>query len=41
MNCVTKFINKGGKKISGLPTVVELIKLNGKLRYDFPVESIF
>ena len=28
------------KKISGLLTVVELVELNGRLRFDFPVESI-
>ena len=40
VDCVTRIINKSGKKISGLLTVVELIELNGRLRFDFPVESI-
>ncbi len=40
VDCVKRLINKGGKKISGLLTVVELIELNGRLRFDFPVESI-
>ena len=40
VDCVTRLINKGGKKVSGLLTVVELIELNGRLRFDFPVETI-
>ena len=40
MDCVTRLINKSGKKISGLLTVVELIELNGRSRFNFPVESI-
>ena len=40
VDCVARLINKGGKKVSGLLTVVELIELNGKLRFDFPVETI-
>ena len=40
VECVTKLIKKGGKKISGLLTVVELVELNGRLRFEFPVESI-
>ena len=40
VDCVAKLINKGGKKVSGLLTVVELIELNGRLRFDFPVESV-
>ena len=39
VDCVTRLINKGGKKISGLLTVVELIELNGRSRFDFPVQS--
>ena len=39
-DCVTRLINKGNKKISGLITVVELIDLNGRSRFDFPVESV-
>ena len=38
--CVARLVNKGGKKISSLLTVVELIELNGRLRFDFPVETI-
>ena len=40
VDCVTRLINKSGKKISGLLTVVELIELNGRSRFNFPVESI-
>ena len=40
MDCVSRLINRGGKKISGLLTVVELIELRGRSRFDFPVESI-
>ena len=40
VDCVARIVNKSGKKISGLLTVVELIELNGRLRFDFPVESI-
>ena len=40
VDCVNRLINKGGKKISGLLTVVELIELNGRSRFDFPVDSI-
>ena len=40
VECVTKLIKKGGKKISGLLTVVELVELNGRSKFDFPVESI-
>ena len=40
VDCVARLINKGGKKVSGLLTVVELIELDGRLRFDFPVETI-
>ena len=39
-NCVSKILNNESKKISGLITVVELTKLKGRLRFDFPVESL-
>ena len=38
--CVTKIIHKNKKKITGLLTVIELMELNGRSRFDFPVESI-
>ena len=40
VDCVARLINKGGKKVSGLLTVVELVELNGRLRFDFPVETV-
>ena len=40
VDCVNRLVKKSGKKISGLLTVVELIELDGKRRFDFPVESI-
>ena len=40
VDCVARLINKGGKKVSGLLTVVELLELNGRLKFDFPVETI-
>ena len=33
-------IMKSGKKVRGVVTVVELMKLNGKSRFNFPVESM-
>ena len=40
VDCVARLINKGGKKVSGLLTVVELVELNGRLKFGFPVEAI-
>ena len=40
VDCVAKLVKRSGKKISGLLTVIELIDLNGRSRFDFPVESI-
>ena len=40
VECVAKMLNKNGKKITGLLTVVELIELKGRKRFNFPVESI-
>jgi len=40
VDCVAKMINENGKSVSGLLTVVELSKLNGRERFKFPVESI-
>ena len=40
INCVANLIKKSGKDICGLITVVELLELNGKSRFDFPVESM-
>ena len=40
IDCVDNLIKKSGKVVSGLLTVIELIELNGRSRFDFPVESI-
>ncbi len=39
VDCVAKLINSKRKKIVGLLTVVELISLDGRSKFDFPVES--
>ena len=40
INCVANLIKKSGKDVIGLVTVVELLKLNGRSKFNFPVESI-
>ena len=40
VNCVSELLLKEGKEISGFVTVVELKKLNGKSKFNFPVQSI-
>ena len=40
VDCVAKLINENGYKISGLLTVVELLELKGRAKFDFPVESM-
>ena len=40
IECIANLIRKSGKKINGSITVVELLNLNGRSRFDFPVESI-
>ena len=40
VNCVSELLLKEGKEISGFVTVVELKKLNGKSKLNFPVQSI-
>ena len=40
VDCVAKLIKRSGKRITGLLTVVELLELRGKSRFDFPVESV-
>ena len=40
VDCVAKLINKKGKEVSGLMTVVELKELGGRSKFDFPVEAI-
>ena len=40
VQCVANLLSKNNKQISGLITVVELVKLGGKSKMNFPVESI-
>ncbi len=40
VGCVSKLIRANGKKVSGLLTVIELVELGGRSRFDFPVETI-
>ena len=40
IDCVANLLMKSGKKVLGVVTVVELMKLNGKSRFNFPIESI-
>ena len=40
VDCVARLIRKKGKKITGLLTVIELLELNGRSRFDFCVDSI-
>ena len=39
VNCVSTLLKRNGKKILGLLTVVELSNLDGRSRFDFPIES--
>lgn len=40
VDCVAKLVKSKGKKIMGLLTVAELITLDGRSKFNFPVESI-
>ena len=40
VNCVSKLLQEQNKDIKGLITVVELSKLEGRSKLDFPVHSI-
>ena len=40
IDCVANLLMKSGKKVHGVITVVELMKLNGRSRFNFPVESM-
>ena len=40
VECVTKLIQKKGRDVSGLVTVVELLELRGRSKFKFPVESV-
>ena len=39
VNCVADILNSKEKKITGLSVVIELKDLNGKSKFNFPVES--
>ena len=39
VDCVANLLQKNDKKVSGLLTVVELVKLKGRNKFNFPVES--
>ena len=39
VDCVANLLRRNEKKISGLLTVVELVKLKGRSKLNFPVES--
>ena len=40
IECVANLIRKSGKEVIGSVTVVEIVELNGRYRFDFPVESM-
>ena len=40
VNCVSRLLQGQSKEVLGLLTVVELKKLNGRMKLDFPVQSI-
>ena len=39
VNCVSKLLDSNQKEVMGLLVVVELTKLEGRLKLDFPIES--
>ena len=39
VNCVSELLNSNNKKVAGLLVVVELSQLDGRSRFDFPVNS--
>ena len=40
VECVANIISKTGKVVNGLLTVIELAELNGRSKFNFPVEAI-
>ena len=40
IDCVANILRKRGKKVTGVVTVVELMNLNGRVNFNFPVETI-
>ena len=39
VNCVSKILEQNDKEVLGILVVVELMKLDGKLKLNFPIES--
>ena len=39
VNCVSKILEQNNKEVLGILVVVELMKLEGKLKLNFPIES--
>ena len=39
VNCVSNILESNNKKVVGILVVIELLKLDGKLKINFPVES--
>ena len=39
VDCIANLLKKNDKKIMGLLTVVELVELKGRTKFNFPVES--
>ena len=39
VNCVADILESNNKKVEGIVVVVELMKLGGRLKIDFPIES--
>ena len=39
VNCVADILESNNKKVEGIIVVVELMKLGGRLKIDFPIES--
>tara|TARA_B100000886_G_scaffold225618_1_gene157160 strand:+ start:262 stop:774 length:513 start_codon:yes stop_codon:yes gene_type:complete len=40
VECVASMLSKNNKEVNGLITVIELINLEGRSKFNFPVESI-
>ena len=40
VGCVANLLSQNNKKVNGLSTVIELCELDGRSKFDFPVESI-
>jgi adenine phosphoribosyltransferase len=40
IDCVANLLMKSGKKVTGVVTVVELMNLNGRDNFNFPVETM-